>query len=719
MPAATIRQMPDRLSLDDLVRQPLPGMDAAGRIEFVPGADAISYLQSSDGSLVRSLWHHDLATGERRLLAGPIAEAEREETLSRDEELRRQRQRTVELGVTDYAWASRAERLTLLVPLAGRLFVAIGAEPVRQIAGISGVQAARLSPDGRRIAYVVAGDLWAVPVEGGSAVRITDDAAEGVFNGLPEFVAAEELDRPDGLWWSEDGSWLAYAHVDERGVPPFVIPHWGENAAEVEVHRYPFAGGENVRVSLHVVNAGGRGQATTGIEIEGYLARVVAHPDGGWLVAVLSRDQRSLRWSVLSHDGSARELWAETSDPWLNLDDDTRVLGDGRIVRSTESGGFRHLELRSGDGGIERTLTVGDWAVTGVVQVDQELGAVLFVAGRDGVLERHLYSISLEGGEPIRLTDEHGWHDVVASADGRRWADTWSSLEHGPRVTVRGRDRGGSIVIHDSGIDADRIGLAPPELMELTAADGVTPLHAALYRPDATWGPPPLVVSVYGGPRSQRVMNAWALTVDLRAQWLRQRGIGVLVVDNRGTSGRGLAFEAALAGRMGGVEVDDQATAVRELVRRGDADAERIGLYGWSYGGYMTLVCMAREPQLYRVGVAGAPVVDWDGYDTAYTERYLGTPAANPDAYRESSVLTRAGDLRGQLLVVHGLLDENVHFRHTARLLARLAELGRSVDLLLLAGERHGPRGRSALALRERRTLEFLSRHLGVDATVS
>ncbi|MDQ2934702.1 MAG: S9 family peptidase [Chloroflexota bacterium] len=711
--------MPGRLSLDDLVRLPLPGMDAPGRIEFVPGAEAVSYLQSSDGSLVRSLWRHDLATGERRLLAAPIAEAEREETLSRDEELRRQRRRTVELGVTDYAWAPRADRLTLLVPIAGRLYVASGEEPVREIAGVSGVQAARLSPDGHRIAYVVAGDLWVMPVEGGSATRITGDAAEGLFYGLPEFVAAEELDRPDGLWWSEDGALLTYARVDERGLPPFVIPHWGEDAAEVEVHRYPFAGKENAAVSLHVVAAGGGAQATTGIEIEGYLARVVAHPDGGWLVAVLSRDQRSLRWSVLSHDGTARELWVETSEPWLNLDDDTRVLGDGRILRSTEASGFRHLELRSGNGGLEQTLTAGEWAVAGVVQVDQELGTVLFVAGRDGVLQRHLYSISLEGGEPIRLTDEPGWHDVIASADGRRWADTSSSLEHGPRVSVRGRDRGRSIVIHESSLDTDRIGLPPPELLELTAADGITPLHAALYRPDATWGPPPLVVSVYGGPHSQRVMNAWSLTVDLRAQWLRQRGVGVLVVDNRGTSGRGLAFEAALARRMGSVEVDDQATAVRELVRRGNADAERIGLYGWSYGGYITLLCLAREPQLFRVGVAGAPVVDWDGYDTAYSERYLGTPEANPDAYRESSVLTRAGELRGQLLVVHGLLDENVHFRHTARLLARLSELGRSVDLLLLAGERHGPRGRSALALRERRTLEFLCRHLGVDANVS
>jgi dipeptidyl-peptidase-4 len=711
--------MPDRLSLDDLVRQPLPGMDAPGRIEFVPGEDAISYLQSADGSLVRSLWRHDLTSGERRVLARPIAEAEHEETLSRDEELRRQRQRTVDLGVTDYAWASRAERPTLLVPLAGRLFVASGDEPLHELGGITGVQAARLSPDGRQIAYVVAGDVWITSVEEGSPTRRTRDARDGLFSGLPEFIAAEELDRSDGLWWSEDGAFLAYARVDERGVPPFVIPHWGEDPAEVEVHRYPFAGKDNARVSLHVLAASGGKPAATGIEVDGYLARVVAHPRGGWLVAVLSRDQRSLSWSALAHDGTARELWVETSEPWLNLDDDTRVLDDGRILRSTEASGFRHLELRDGEGHHERRLTKGEWQVGAVVQVDPERGDVLFVGARDGVLEQQLYSVSLDGGEPTRLTDEPGWHEVIASRDGGRWADTWSTLERAPSVHVRSRDGGPSISIHAPSADSGAIDLAPPELLELTAADGSTSLHGALYRPDPTWGPPPLVVSVYGGPHSQRVVDAWSLTVDLRAQWLRKRGIAVLVLDNRGTSGRGMAFEATLAGRLGRVEVDDQATAVRDLVRSGEADPERIGLYGWSYGGYMTLLCMAREPNLFRVGVAGAPVVDWDGYDTAYTERYLGTPAGNPDGYRDSSALSPAGDLRGELLVVHGLLDENVHFRHTARLLARLGELGRSVDLLLLAGERHGPRGRSGLKLRERRTLEFLCRHLGVDARVS
>lgn len=710
--------MPDRLTLDDLVRRPLPGMDAPDRIEFIPGQDAISYLQSADDSLVRSLWRHDLATGERRLLASPVAEAEHEETLSRDEELRRQRQRTVELGVTEYAWAPRAERPTLLVPLAGRLFVASGDVPVREIAGISGVQAAKLSPDGRLLAHVIAGDIWVVRLEGGSPIRLTDDAEEGVFSGLPEFVAAEELDRPDGLWWSEDAAFLAYARVDERAVPPFVIPRWSADPAEVEVHRYPFAGQQNAEVSLHVVAATGENAAPVSIEIDGYLVRVVAPPGGGWLVAVLSRDQRSLRWSAVSQDGAAHELWVETAEPWLNLDDDTRVLADGRILRTTEATGFRHLELRAGDGGQLRRLTHGEWQVAAVVQVDVTADEVLFVGSRDGVRDQHLYSVSLAGGEPTRLTDEPGWHDVIARDDGRRWADTCSSLEHAPRVTVRDRDGGISITIHEPSADADQ-GLAPPELLELTAADGITLLHGAFYRPDPTWGPPPLVVSVYGGPHSQRVRNAWSLTVELRPHWLRQRGIGVLIVDNRGTSGRGLAFEAALAGRLGSVEVDDQAAAVRELVRRGDADPERIGLYGWSYGGYMTLMCMAREPTLFKAGVAGAPVVDWDGYDTAYTERYLGTPATNPDGYREGSILRRAGDLRGNVLIVHGLLDENVHFRHTARLMASLAEAGGSLDLLLLAAERHGPRARTTLTLAERRTLEFLCRHLGVDAAVS
>jgi Dipeptidyl aminopeptidases/acylaminoacyl-peptidases len=449
-----------------------------------------------------------------------------------------------------------------------------------------------------------------------------------------------------------------------------------------------------------------------------YLARVVTHPAGGWLAAVLPRDQGSLHWHRVGADGSALPLWVEEADPWINLDGQTRVLADGRVLRSTEHRGFRHLELRAPGGEMERVLTSGEWVVTQVVAVSATRREVLFMATCDGVLERHLYAVALDTHRPIsdpeRLTAEAGWHEVEASPDGERWIDTWSDLQHAPRVTVATRD-GDSTLIHRSSTTAADERLDPPELVQVLAADGRTLLHAAVYRPaeDAEANrPPPGVVWVYGGPHSQYVKRSWEVTVHRLRQYLAQAGATVVVVDNRGTAVRGRAFESPINRRLGWIEVADQAAAVRQLAERGELDLGRVGMTGGSYGGFMT-VLVALEPDLVKVGVAIAPVTEWTGYDTAYTERYLGTPGENPDAYRQSSAVTHAGTVRGDLLLIHGTADENVHFRHSERLVAAFRSAGRAIELVRLPEQRHRTRG-EAIRLREQRTAAHLLRGLGL-----
>jgi dipeptidyl-peptidase-4 len=719
-----------RLTLDDVARLQLPGTDIPGSIQFTPDGGSLTYLRSADGSLVRSLWRYDLATGERVLLARPQTDAASEEALTREEQLRRERARTVELGVTSYAWALEAAEPTLMVPIAGQVFVAVGDETrsgVRPLAGAEGVAATALAPDGRHVAFVRDGDVWVVAVAGGEPRRLTDDAEPGVFNGLAEYAAAEELSRFEGLWWSADGRHLAYAHVDERGVPPFVIAHLGDASPGHEEHRYPFAGGPNAFVSLRVVAADGGSsvQVDLGLAPDDYLARVVADPTGGWLVAALPRDQRSLRWLRVGVDGGARELWTEPAAPWINVDDDTRVLTDGHILRSTESSGCRHLELRLPDGPLERRLTDGDWMVVSVTHVDEARGEVLFIATRDGATEWHLYAVPLDAPSPVRdpqrLTAEPGWHGAVVSRDGGRWVDTWSSLEHAPSVAVRSRDGAEPISLHDASATTASLGLVPPELLELTAADGATPLHALLYRPQPaapapvpTAGRPPCVIWVYGGPHAQYARNLWDDAVHGLRQYLAQQGAAVLVVDNRGSAFRGLAFESVIDGRLGGAEVEDQVAAVEQVAERGEIDPDRVAITGGSYGGFMTLRCMARAPELFQTGVAVSPVTAWDGYDTAYTERYLGTPEIHAPAYASSSALAGAADLRGSLLLIHGAIDENVHLRHSVRLMAALEAAGRDVELVLLPEDRHKvrtPDGRRTLA---RRTVAHLLSGLGL-----
>ena len=670
-----------RLTLDDLERLAEGRTDAPGSVRFAPDGRSVTYLFSADGSLVRSLWRHDLQTGERSVLASPLPQTIREESLSLEEQLQRERTRTSELGVTDYAWASAAPAPTLLVPQAGRLFVAVGAETergVRPIPGVDSAQAPLLSPDGSHVAYVVAGELNVAPVSGGVPRRLTDDAEPGVFNGLADYVAAEELDRFDGAWWSADSRSIAYEHVDERGVPQFAV------TAE-EMHRYPFAGGPNARVSLRVASLAGAAvrEVDLGMRPDDYLACVAAHPAGGWLAAVLPREQRSLRWHRVGADASAAVMWIEEADPWLNLDDLTRILPDGRILRSSERTGFRHLELRTPSGELDRVLTAGDWVVTDVVAISAARGEVLFTATRDGVAERQLYTVPLDApqpdADPQRLSVEPGWHTFEAQADGERWIDTWSDLEHAPRVTVRCGTGAGSPSMRRRRRPRTSSSIRP-SLVEVMAADGRTPLHAALYRARRSAGadgPAPGVVWVYGGPHQQYVRRSWEVTADPLRQYFAQSGATVVVVDNRGTADRGVAFESAIDGRLGGNEVTDQAAAVRQLIEHGVLQAGRVGIFGGSYGGFMTLMAMAQEPELFSVGVAIAPVTEWSGYDTAYTERYLGTPAGNPEAYRASSALTHAAHVRGSLLLIHGTSDENVHLRHSTRLVDAFRSAGR------------------------------------------
>ena len=706
----------EQITIDDVAHFPRPGMAIPMRIGFTPDGSAVTYLASAEGNLVLSLFAFDIATGEARVLAGPPPASTDEGELSREEELRRERARMRELGVTSYQHAREAEKPTVLIPSGGALRASIdGAEPV-EIPGTTGALDARLSRDGQKVAFVRDGELHVAAVPGGDVRQLTTGAADGLTHGAAEFIAAEELGRSEGFWWAPDGTKIAFVRADSRHIPNFPIVHQGARGVDIENHRYPFAGDANAYVDLGVVDleSGVISWMDLGPLRDIYLARVHWRPDGVLTAQILSRDQTTLRLVAFDDSGAQALLHEERTEPWLNLHDDLRYLDSGEFLWSTERSGYRHLWLHGADGRPIRELTSGEWVVTRVVGLDEERRLAYFEATRESVLERHLYRVSLDGGQVERLSESPGWHSTVVSPVGTHFVDVHSTREHGPTVTLRPIDGDGApaVIFANEGATAATLGLEPPEFMQFRAPDG-RELHAAYYapaRPDD--GPAPLIVSVYGGPHAQRVMDEWSLTVDLRAQYLARLGFGVLKLDNRGSANRGLAFEAALHRRMGTVEVEDQVRAVRELVERGVADGDRIGVFGWSYGGYMTCLCLMREPELFKVGVAGAPVTDWDGYDTGYTERYMGTPQDNPDGYREGSALTHAAGLQGRLMLVHGGVDENVHFRHTARLVVALTEAQKDFDLLLFPEERHMPRDKNGLRYQERRLAEYFQTHL-------
>ena len=706
------------LSAQDVARYPRPGTAIPGRIAYAPDGRSVTFLFSERGDLARDLFSLDLGSRRRERFFTPPDEGVTDENVSREEALRRERQRLRETGVTHYTWAAKAP--VMLVPLRGELY---RVEDGRSTRIASGALDAKLSRDGRRVFFVRDAEVWCL--DGDGERKLSDGAEPGLTNGLAEYIAQEEMGRHTGLWPSPDGEWVAYEQADERHIPVYPIVHQGRDEVQVEEHRYPFAGAANAKVRLGVVPAAGGETRWLGLGLETghldtsghlsaddlYLARVDWHPDGRLFVQLLSRDQRRLElWAYEVATGERRVLLAEETHPWVNLHDDLRfVESTGEFAWSSERDGLRHLYLHDARGGLVRQLTSGEWPVDALLGVDGERRLAYFAAGREGPLERHVYRVPLDGGEVERLTEEPGWHDAVLAPDGSGFVDTHDSRQQPPKVTVRDADGRALRVLHEPA--ANELGLPAPELKSFQSRDGVT-LHAAIYRPPSAEGTPPLIVSVYGGPHAQMVKDSWQLTVDLRAQWLAAQGFVVLKVDNRGSARRGLVFESALAGDMGEVEVRDQADGARWLCGLGLADPTRVGMYGWSYGGYMTTMALMKAPEVFKVGVAGAPVTHWDGYDTCYTERYMRTPQANPEGYRRSSPIAHAEALVGRLLLIHGMLDENVHFRHTARLVNALIKANRPHDLLIYPDERHMPRSEKDRVAMETQVLEYFRRHL-------
>jgi len=718
--------MTDRqLSLEDVARYPRPGMDAPNQVKFTHDSQKVAYLLGTAGSLAQELWTYDVDSGERRQLTEIAGDAVTPTgQFSLDEELRRERSRQRGLGVTSYQFVQATESgpLILLVPFDGRLFLARGAESLSPLLGCEGAIDPQLSPDGSHVAFVRNGEIHVLTTDGAGQPRVlTSGAEDGVTNGLAEYIAQEEMGRHKGLWWSPDGQRLAFVHADSRHIPKYPIVHQGTEQIAIEEHRYPFTGERNAIVQLGIVSVDGNPEEVTwmdlGMDEDIYLARVSWRPDGMLTAMIQSRDQCSQRLVAFNPlNGEATTLIEEQGYPWLNLHYDLRFLRTGEFLWSSERSGFSHLSLYDRDGHEIRVLTEGQWMVTGQVTVDEDQRIVYFQGTYDSPLERHLYAVSLDGG-PLRcLTRESGWHDAVISPDRRSFVDISQSLQQPPRLTLRslsdGEVRG--LLFQSEGITPDSLGLCIPEITSFYTADG-TLLYAAIYASEQTRSegqPRPLVVDVYGGPGVQAVTRTWSLTVDLRAQYLAQQGYVVLNVDNRGSANRGLAFEAAISRAMGHVEVSDQVDGVRFLASRPYVDSTRVGIYGWSYGGYMTLRALLHASEVFKVGISGAPVTFWEGYDTHYTERYMGLPAINEAGYRTSSVLPYVEQLVGKLMLIQGLVDENVQARHTMRLIEALTTAERDYELVMFPEARHMPRNPAHLEYLERKLVEFLNRNL-------
>jgi dipeptidyl-peptidase-4 len=715
------------LPIEALAVFPAPGIAAPNQFRFTLDDRSLYYVAADAESAVQQLYRLDLETGERHLAVKPIEGSE--EILTPEEELRRQRLRMLNQGITEFQRARNHDRL--LIPQSDGLYVldGIDAQP-RQILEVNPfadapILSPRLSPDGEWVAFVQDSELYRVSVHGGRPQQLTSDArGTGKTNGLAEYIAQEELGRADGFWWSDDSRCILYAQVDETHIPTYRIMHQGKDIvgdSAQEDHRYPFAGQANAVVRLAVVNVEQPETQHQWLDLnfshEFYIGRAFWWPDGSPGAQILNREQNRLDLVKFDMETGTRTLlMREVNDYWISLRRcHFYALQDGNFVWSSERSGFNHLYFYDVNGELIRQVTFGDWTVDNIEAIDEENGVVYFTATKASPLEMHLYSLPLIGGEITQLTTEPGMHSVWLNTHCTQFVDAFNSLETPPTVTLVDVETQTTVqTIHTPNDPRlQQFELEPPELVSLKNRDGVT-LYGAVYRPPKSFGdgPFPTIVHVYGGPGPQLVADSWSLTVALQLQYLRRQGFLVLRLDNRGSARRGMEFESALYHHMGTVEVDDQVDGVRWLVQQGLADRSRVGVTGWSYGGYMTLMCMVKAADVFSVGVAGAPVTSWDGYDTAYTERYMGTPEENPEGYTDGSIFAHIDGLQGKLMLIHGMLDENVHFRHTARLINVLNRARKPYDLLLFPDERHMPRRQDDRTYMQQRIVDFFVENL-------
>ncbi len=698
----------EKLSIERIFSDPNLNGASPRSLHIAPDGSRVTFLRGkAEDQNQLDLWEYNLADKTTRLLVDSRAlVAGGNEAVSEAEKARRERQRTASFkGIVSYRWAPDSKKL--LFPLGGVLYLydltVAPEKAVRPLtrAGLEFLDA-QISPRGRYASFVSQQNLWTIDLQKGTLQQLTHDGGGVIHNAEAEFVAQEEMARTSGYWWAPDDSAVAFERFDEARVPLVKRSELFADHTEVVEQRYPAAGDNNVRVRLGVVSPKG-GKAywiDLGKNEDIYLARVNWLPDAQRLaVQRQSRDQRRL--DLLLADaryGTPKVLLSETSKTWINLHDDLTFLHQqDAFIWESERSGYKQLYLYGTDGVLRHALSSGEWDIDKVLGVDEAAGKVYVAGNRDNALDAQIYALPLAGDgstAPERISREDGWHDAVFADNASLYVDTWSDPLTPPRVTIHAPDGAQLAVIEANTLDNAhpyapyRDALSAPEFGTVKAEDGQA-LYYRLYKPadfDAS-KKYPVFFRFYGGPGRQLVNRAWGDHFD---QYMAQHGYIVFSLDNRGTPRRGRRFEDAIFKQMGNAEVHDQLAGIAYLKSLPYVDGRRIGVFGWSYGGYMALMMLAKASDQIAAGVAVAPVTDWRLYDSHYTERYLDSPKTNMDGYTVSSVWPYLDGLKSPLLLVHGMADDNVLFTNSTKLMAELQNRGTQFELMTYPGGKHG-----------------------------
>lgn len=620
------------------------------------------------------------------------------------------------VSIDDYSFSSDESKLLLLTAFRSIYRRSYTADyyvydlKTRQLSRLSkgGRQSyATFSPDGSHVAFVRENNLFYTDLASGNEVQVTTDGKFGsIINGTTDWVYEEELSFVQAFYWSPDGQKLAYYRFDESGVKEYNMQVWSKGLYPIDYKfKYPKAGEDNSSVEIWVYDLAAQQKIKTQVtaDKDNYIPRVQWTRNANILsVRRLNRLQNNLEIiHVDATTGNATTVLQEKSDTYIDLDfiDNLTYLADGKqFIHASESSGYKHLYLYSMQGTLVRQLTTGNFEVSEFLGLDEKAGVLYYTSTEISPMERHLYALSLDGKKKSKLSAASGYHSINISGDYQFYIDYHHNTTQ-PTVVNLYKTKGNALVKtleknENLVKTAEEYGLASGEFFSFKTVDG-TSLNGTMFKPrnfDAARQYPVLIYQ-YSGPGSQNVSNAWGGSHFYFHQMLVQKGYIVAIIDTRGTGGRGEKFKKMTYKQLGKYELEDHIAGARFLASLDYVDDSRIGIWGWSYGGYMTCLAMTRGAGIFKTGIAVAPVTNWRFYDTIYTERFLQTPQLNASGYDDNSPLTHAASLKGNFLLIHGTGDDNVHFQNSVQFEDALINAGKQFRSFYYPDKHHGIQG--------------------------
>ena len=678
-----------KLTLDDIFSNRGLRSKSLYEIKWFDGGNKFSWLKYDENAI----YEHNVLTGEEKKIIGT------KELITPD---------GIPVSLRNYEWSPDGNYILITGLLTARSVKSGGTfyiydlneNKFRLIIESEEEQVnAQFSPDGDKVGFVRGNNIFVADIKSGEEKQLTFDGSETILNGIFDWVYEEEFKIIMGWEWSPDSKSIAFWRLDQSNVPKVYITNYDSLYFPPTVEYYPKAGANNSLVQIGVVeiNSGKTTWMDIGKETDIYIPRMNFTKDPSMLsFQRLNRLQNKLELIIADvKTGEAKTIITETDTCWVDVFDNLTFLNDGkRFIWSSERDGFHHFYLYDISGKLINQITKGKWEIDNLISVDENKQIIYYTSLERSPLNIDLYSINLDGSNKKRMTDFKGTHSINMSSNNKFYIDKFSNINTIPSTYLYDTD--GSVVskLIEANMNVfNDYNFSPVEFLTFTTSDGVE-LNAAMIKPD-DFDPSkkyPVLIDNYSGPGSQVVQDVWSTNPLLRMY--AQNGYLIFWLDNRGTGGRGKAFKNIVYKNLGHYEVNDMIEAAKYLISTGFVDSSRIGINGVSYGGYMAALTILKGADYFKAAIAGAPVIHWKFYDTIYTERYMQTPELNPEGYRESSPLEYVEKLKGKLLLIHGMVDDNVHLQNSVAFINALEELNKQFEVMFYPESFHGGFGR-------------------------